>query len=339
MSMKSKLESAYAKALTGTFKVISPIKRTIKKTKCEVHLYIQENALEILNYNGYIVVGMDTRGHGRTAVEGLGLGIVTDGDSFADTVADQIDLAKHIKEKYNLPLCLFGHSFGSFLSQSFIQRASDLLEGVILCGSAKQKGLDIKTGEIVSKLQKVFCGKDKPAKFITKMAFGGFDKKFAYDKMENAWVCSNLDSVKKYNEDEWCGAVASIGFFKSLFCGVKDLYEECNLDCIRKELKILIISGDKDPVGGYGKKVEKLFVLENRLLSLRNVIIGSFSFRNSRRFLGCVSARRRLVGQSGLRCVGAVGFGRAVVCRIRAVGRFGRRVLLVLRKVFGHICT
>ena len=32
MSMKSKLESAYAKALTGTFKVINPIKKTIKKT-------------------------------------------------------------------------------------------------------------------------------------------------------------------------------------------------------------------------------------------------------------------------------------------------------------------
>ena len=53
MSMKSKLESAYAKALTVTFKVINPIKKTIKKTECEVHLYIQENALEILNCNGY----------------------------------------------------------------------------------------------------------------------------------------------------------------------------------------------------------------------------------------------------------------------------------------------
>lgn len=51
--MKSKLESAYAKALTGTFKVINPIKKTIKKTECEVHLYIQENALEILKCNGY----------------------------------------------------------------------------------------------------------------------------------------------------------------------------------------------------------------------------------------------------------------------------------------------
>ena len=52
--MKSKLESAYAKALTGTFKAVSPIKRTIKKTECEVDIYIQNNALEILNHNGYI---------------------------------------------------------------------------------------------------------------------------------------------------------------------------------------------------------------------------------------------------------------------------------------------
>lgn len=214
---------------------------------------------EFLNYNGFIVVGMDTRGHGKTAVEGLGLGIVTEGDSFGDTVADQIDLAKFIKEKYNLPLCLFGHSFGSFLSQSYIQRASDLLEGVILCGSAKQKGIDVKIGEIISRVQCAFCGKDKPANFITKVSFGSFDEKFAYDKMQNAWVCSNLDSVKKYNEDELCGGTASLGFFKSLFCGLKDLYEECNLDCIRKELKIFIISGDKDPVGGYGKKVKKLY--------------------------------------------------------------------------------
>lgn len=214
---------------------------------------------EFLNNNGFVVVGMDTRGHGKTASEGLGLGIVTEGDSFADTVSDQILLSKYIKEKYNLPLIIFGHSFGSFLSQSYIERASDLIEGVVLCGSAKQKGIDISIGRIVAKLQCAIYGKDKPAKFITKMAFGGYDRKFKYDKIQNAWICSNKDSVEKYNADEMCGVTASLGFFKSMFCGVKDLYEECNLDNIKKSLNVYIISGDKDPVGGYGKKVKKLF--------------------------------------------------------------------------------
>ena len=44
MSMKSKLESAYAKALTGTFKVINPIKKTIKKLNVK-YTYIYKKIL------------------------------------------------------------------------------------------------------------------------------------------------------------------------------------------------------------------------------------------------------------------------------------------------------
>lgn len=214
---------------------------------------------EFLNNNGFIVVGMDVRGHGKTAVEGLGLGVVTEGDSFADSVSDQILFSKYVKEKYNLPLFVMGLSFGSFLSQSYIERASDLVAGVIQCGSARQKGLEVTLGRVAAKMQCKIFGKDKPAKLITKLAFGGFDKQFAYDKIKNAWLCSNRDEVEKYNSDEMCGKVASLGFFRSLFCGVKDLYEECNLEDIRKDLNILLISGDKDPVGGNGKKVKKLY--------------------------------------------------------------------------------
>ncbi len=50
--MKKKIEKAYASALTKTFKAINPIKKSIITTDCEVHLFIQENALETLkNYN------------------------------------------------------------------------------------------------------------------------------------------------------------------------------------------------------------------------------------------------------------------------------------------------
>ena len=42
--MKSKLESAYAKALTGAFKAISPIKRTIKKLNVK-YIYIYKKML------------------------------------------------------------------------------------------------------------------------------------------------------------------------------------------------------------------------------------------------------------------------------------------------------
>lgn len=53
--MKKKIEKVYATALTKTFKVINPIKKSIITTDCEVHLYIQQNALDILKNEGYDV--------------------------------------------------------------------------------------------------------------------------------------------------------------------------------------------------------------------------------------------------------------------------------------------
>lgn len=51
--MKKRLENACSTAIFGTFKVVNPIKKTIIKTECEVHLFIQQNALDILKDNGY----------------------------------------------------------------------------------------------------------------------------------------------------------------------------------------------------------------------------------------------------------------------------------------------
>ncbi len=51
--MKRKIEKAYARALTQTFKAINPIKKSIITTDCEVHLYIQKNSLNTLNEYGY----------------------------------------------------------------------------------------------------------------------------------------------------------------------------------------------------------------------------------------------------------------------------------------------
>lgn len=51
--MKKKIENAYATALSSTFKVVNPIKKSIIKTTCEVHLYIQENSMDILLKEGY----------------------------------------------------------------------------------------------------------------------------------------------------------------------------------------------------------------------------------------------------------------------------------------------
>lgn len=51
--MKKKIEKAYSIALTKTFKVVNPIKKTIIKTDCKTHINIQNQAFEILKVHGY----------------------------------------------------------------------------------------------------------------------------------------------------------------------------------------------------------------------------------------------------------------------------------------------
>ncbi|MEG2246162.1 MAG: zinc dependent phospholipase C family protein [Peptostreptococcaceae bacterium] len=52
--MRKRIENVYGKALSGTFKVVNPVKKSIINTDCEVHVFIQANALEILKNEGYI---------------------------------------------------------------------------------------------------------------------------------------------------------------------------------------------------------------------------------------------------------------------------------------------
>ena len=51
--MKDRLEVICGKLISQTFRVINPIKKKIINTDCEVHLFIQKNALDVLKKEGF----------------------------------------------------------------------------------------------------------------------------------------------------------------------------------------------------------------------------------------------------------------------------------------------
>ena len=215
---------------------------------------------QFLNKNGYIVFLYDQRGHGETCGDLKKLGQVGLEDFFLSCVKDQGEISAYIKDKYpNLKFILFGHSFGSFVTQKYIQ-TYDFPDKVILSGSGKQTGFIPFMGKIVAKLTKTFKGKDAQAKLITNMSFGGYEKHFAKegDPLKNNWLSSDQSQVEKYNGDPLCGATFSAGFYDSFLSAMKTLYTPKGLSKIPQEIPILIISGADDPVGDYSKGVEAL---------------------------------------------------------------------------------
>ncbi|MDS0526706.1 lysophospholipase [Clostridium sp. SHJSY1] len=218
-----------------------------------------EKFSEYLNKHGYIVYASDHRGHGKTAETIEELGYIGE-DGFNTIVLDKHLMFQQIKDKYpKLPIFLFGHSFGSFLAQEYIIRYGNELKGVILSGSAAEKGFKVWGGRLVSSIERQIFGEKKKGRIMNALTLETYNKRFETDGSQLSWISSDLNEVRKYEEDPYCGKVFSVGFFYYLMKGLSRLYKKERLVLIPTNLPIYIISGEDDPVGGYGKLVKKLF--------------------------------------------------------------------------------
>ena len=217
------------------------------------HTMRYEDFAKTLNENSYIVFGDDHRMNGQTAgLENLGR---AGKNNFNENVLDEIAITKMLKEKYDLPIQLFAHSYGSFLAQRYIELGGNLIDGVLLSGSAYMGGNMLFLGKVLTFFQRLFLGTYNPGNMFYKMTFTSNDQYFLQDNIKNAWLNRDLEKVKIYNADPLCDFIMSNGFFYALMRGLADANKPTNLKKIRKDLPIAIMSGELDPVGGMGKKV------------------------------------------------------------------------------------
>ncbi len=226
------------------------------------HARRYDNFATFLNKNGYIVFADDHRAHGMTSTKQSTKGVkgYHKGDIYADTVKDQVEITKYLKEKYNLPVVYFGHSYGSFIGQGYLEQEQQC-SGVVLCGSANMDGIVTKAGSMLANVFYKVCGGEKEGKFMDKLSFGGFNSAFKKEGIPFAWLSRDREQVKKYMLDEQCGYVMSIAFFKYMMNGLKNIYKDENLAKLKSETPIALFSGANDPVGHKGKLVTKLYDL------------------------------------------------------------------------------
>lgn len=200
--------------------------------------------------SGFVVFADDHRAHGNTDKDTLGY---CDGDVWGDTLRDLQLLNKLYRQKYDgLNYTVFGHSYGSFLTQRYMQIADDsLYDGVILSGSAQMQGAQVGLGRIVASLGKP----TEPSYTIKKLSFDAYNKKFD----SGDFISSIPAESQRYAQDGMCGYVCSNNFYKCFFGGLKGMYGKSNLAKLNLDKPVLIMSGDKDPVGEFGKSVKKLY--------------------------------------------------------------------------------
>jgi len=207
---------------------------------------------KFLNKNGLIVFASDLRGHGETAlINNLPLGY-SDGDIFMEIVQDQIIITDYLKDKFNLPITIFGHSFGSFISQRYMIENGFKIKNIILCGSTYTNNMLYKSGYVLAKICRFFKGKKAKARLIEKLSIRSYGKNFK----NGNWLTRDEKIFEEYRKDELCGRSFPNNFYWSFFKNARHNYKK--LSNIPFYLPIFIISGTDDPVMGK-KGLHKLF--------------------------------------------------------------------------------
>ena len=212
-----------------------------------------------LNEHGYIVYANDHRGHGKTAENKKDLGYIADDDGFKWMVKDLKELNDIIKsENPGVPIALFGHSMGSFLSQRYAEIYGYSISALILSGTNGKPKQITKIGKLLAKSEMNKYGRRHVSKMMDKLSFGDFNNKFKPNRTGYDWLCSVDEEVDKYINDDLCGFICTSSFYYDLIEGLWTIHKEENLNLIPKDLPIYIFAGDRDPVGYEGKGIYNL---------------------------------------------------------------------------------
>jgi len=205
---------------------------------------------------GYLVVGHTHLGHGpRADLKGY----FAKKNGWQCLIDDVHTLRQRTEKHYpGLPYILLGHSMGSFVARCYVQQYAQGMNGLILSGTGYFAKPIVIGGLTAANLVCLLGGAKKPSPFINQLAFSSSNKPFAPNRTDFDWLTRVDEEVDKYIADPCCGFLFTGSGYRDMFRGLNRLTNLKNLQKIPKELPIMLLSGDQDPVGGMGEGVKKV---------------------------------------------------------------------------------
>lgn len=214
---------------------------------------------EYLCAQGITVCAEDHLGHGKSVTDEKNLGYFADKKGYATVLADIRGLTEIMKKKSEgLPYFVMGHSMGSFFCRKYISLYGGELAGAIIMGTGFMPKIATGTGKLACRLVALFKGWRHRSKLINNLTFGSYNKKFE-GRTEFDWLSADPRNVDAYIADPLCGVPFTCNAFYGLFSIVGAACSGKTVKAVPDGLPLFLVSGGDDPVGSYGKGVEKLY--------------------------------------------------------------------------------
>ena len=209
---------------------------------------------------GVAAVGHDHLGHGGSVVsrEEYGYFGRPDGNRLLlDDIHRVTRWAKALPELEGLPWFLLGHSMGSFYAREYLCEYGGELQGAILMGTGWQPRAAARAGRALCHLLAAFHGWRYRSKLVDSMAFGSYNRSFRPARTSKDWLNRDEKEVDRYLSEERCSFRFTLNGYDSLFTALERLCDKELLARAPKDLPVLFLSGDDDPVGDRGRGVQK----------------------------------------------------------------------------------
>jgi alpha-beta hydrolase superfamily lysophospholipase len=211
----------------------------------------------MLAQKGFLVCANDHLGHGNSAEPGE-KGYFAPKDGYKHVVKDMKSLMDTMRMRFpQAPRFLMGHSMGSFLARYYASLYGESLQGAIFCGTSgpnKAAG----AGKAIARLQMCLKGGKSQGRMLDTIAFGGYNKKIENPRSKFSWLTRDAEREDAYVKDPMCGFTFTAGGFYDLMSLLQEVSSKKWAASVPSELPILLVAGQEDPVGNYGKGVEEV---------------------------------------------------------------------------------
>lgn len=225
------------------------------------HILRYEQFAEFFTQKGFVVVGNDHLGHGTSIAKNSKPMYFGPKNSWNFVVQDIETCRKMTKEKYSdIPYVLLGFSLGSFLVRTYlIDYAKEPIDASIIMGTGYIPNFKIAIAKMIANNEAKKVGEENTSPVIKSLTFETYNKLFKPNRTECDWLCSNEKAIDEYLADPLRGKNYSAGLFIELLSGMQYTSNLKNIKKMNKKIPIFLLSGDKDPVGEFGKGVIKTF--------------------------------------------------------------------------------
>lgn len=224
------------------------------------HIERYDMFMAYLASNGFAVCGMDLLGHGKSARNENEKGIFTPTDGWSHVIKDQILLLDRMKADFpDVPFILFGHSMGSFLARTCLIDFPEAYDFAILSGTGHPNPLLLRGGCLLAELECRLHGPLSAGTRLKAAAFDSYCSRIKDAKTPYDWLTRDEELLASHLKDPDCISTCKNSLYRDMVYGIRYITDRDNIARMNKDRPVYFMSGTEDPVGDYGKGVEKAY--------------------------------------------------------------------------------